>query len=89
MVFERKKAGQANEDADSDTPEVKAPGPILQLYLPQLPVWPDWAIYWTLGNFSKPLATISFPKSDTFLGNFYKGVKIFIFLVKSFFGQLL
>ena len=38
MVFERKKAGQANEDADSDTPEVKAPGPILQLYLPQLPV---------------------------------------------------
>ena len=22
-------------------------------------VWPDWAIYWTLGNFLKPLATIS------------------------------
>ena len=38
MVFERKKAGQANEDADSDTPEVKAPGPILQLYFPQLPM---------------------------------------------------
>ena len=24
-------------------------------------VWPDWAIYNTLGNFSKPVATISFP----------------------------
>ena len=24
-------------------------------------VWPDWAIYWTLGNFSKPLATIVTP----------------------------
>ena len=22
-------------------------------------VWPDWAIYWTFGNFSKPMATIS------------------------------
>ena len=33
------------------------------------PVWPDWAIYWTLGNFSKPVATISFPKYTTFLGN--------------------
>ena len=29
-------------------------------------VWPDWAIYWTLGNFSKPLATINLPKSPTF-----------------------
>ena len=26
-----------------------------------LTVWPDWAIYWTLGNFSKPVATISLP----------------------------
>ena len=33
-------------------------------------------IYWTLGNFSKPLATINLPKSPTFLGNFCKGVKI-------------
>ena len=33
------------------------------------PVWPDWAIYWTLGNFSKPVATISLRKSRTFLGN--------------------
>ena len=40
---------------------------------------PDLAIYWTLGNFSKPVATISLPKSHTFLGNFYKGAKIFNF----------
>ena len=36
------------------------------------PVWPDLAIYWTLGNFLKPLATINLPKSPTFLGNFVK-----------------
>ena len=54
-----------------------------------LPVWPDWAIYWTLGNFSKPLATINLPKSLTFLGNFYKGVNIFNFPSEIIFGQLL
>ena len=43
-----------------------------------LPVRPDWAINCTLGNFSKPLATIDLLKSPTFLGNFI------IFLVKSF-----
>ena len=42
-------------------------------------VWPDWAIYWTLGNFLKPLATITWSKSPTFLGNFCKGVKIYHF----------
>ena len=52
------------------------------------PVWPDWAIYSTLGNFLKPLATIILPKSPTFLGNFYKGVKIFDFLWNHF-GQFL
>ena len=26
-----------------------------------LPVWPDWAIYWTLGNFLKPLAQLICP----------------------------
>ena len=26
------------------------------------PVWPDWAILFTLGNFSKPVATIILPK---------------------------
>ena len=38
-------------------------------------VWPDWAIFWTLGNSLKPLATINLPKSPTFFGNFCKGVK--------------
>ena len=37
------------------------------------PVWSDWAIYWTLGNFSKPVQTISLPKSPSFLDNFCKG----------------
>ena len=47
-------------------------------------VWPDWAIYWTLDKFLKPLATINLPKSATFLGNFCKGVKILHF---SFLGN--
>ena len=42
-------------------------------------VCPDWTIYWILGKFSKPLATINLPKSPTFLGNFCKGVKIYHF----------
>ena len=42
-------------------------------------VWPDWAIYWTLGYFLEPLATINLLKSPTFLGNFYKVVKIYDF----------
>ena len=53
------------------------------------PVWPDWAIYWTLGNFSKPVATISLPKSPTFLGNSCKGFKILNFSSDIIFGQLL
>ena len=36
---------------------------------------PDLAIYWTLGKFLKPLATIKLAKSPTILGNFWKGVK--------------
>ena len=50
-------------------------------------VWPDLAIYWTLDNFSKPVAIISLPKSPTFLGNFCKGVKIFNFSSEIIFGQ--
>ena len=50
-------------------------------------VWPDWAIYWTLGNFSKPLATINLPNSSTFFGNFVKVSKSLIFLMKSFLGN--
>ena len=42
---------------------------------------PDWASYWTLGKFSKPLATINLPK---FLVNFVKVSKSIIFQVKSF-----
>ena len=52
-------------------------------------VWPDWAIYWTLGNFSKSAATISLPKSPTFLGNYCKGVKILNFSSEIIFRQLL
>ena len=51
------------------------------------PVWPDWAIYWTLGNFSKPLATIVLSKSQTFLSNFWKGSKLYHFLLKYFLGN--
>ena len=51
------------------------------------PVCPDWVIYWTLGNFSKPLATIKLPKSSPFLDNFLKVSKSSIFLVKSFLGS--
>ena len=51
------------------------------------PVWPDWAIYCTLGNFSKPLATINLPKFHTFVGKFCKGVKIFIFSSKIILGN--
>ena len=50
-------------------------------------VRPDWAIYWTLGNFLKPLATIIVPKSSTFLGNFVRVSKSIIFLLKSFLGN--
>ena len=41
-----------------------------------------------LGKFLKPLATIKFPKSPTFLGNFCKGVKIYHFSCELIFGQL-
>ena len=51
------------------------------------PVWPDWAIYWTLGNFLKPLATNNLSKSPTFLAIFVKVLKSIIFLVKSFLGN--
>ena len=53
----------------------------------RISMWPDWTIYWTLGNFLKPLATIILPKSNTFLGKFLKVSKSIIFLVKSFLGN--
>ena len=46
------------------------------------------AVYLTLGNFSKPLATINLPKSPTFSGNFCTGVKIYHFSSEIIFGQL-
>ena len=52
-------------------------------------VCPDWAIYWTLGNFLMPLARINLPKSPTFLCNFCKGVKIYHFSSEIIFGQFL
>ena len=51
------------------------------------PVWPDWAIFWTLGNFLKPLATINLPQSPPFLGNFCKGVKIIHFSSETILGN--
>ena len=39
-------------------------------------VWPDLAIFLDFGQLFKPWATITFPKSCTFLGNFCKGAKI-------------
>ena len=50
-------------------------------------VWPDWAIYWTLGEFLKPLATINLSKSPTFLAIFVNMLKSFILLRKSYLGK--
>ena len=49
-------------------------------------VWPDLAIWWNLGNFSKPLATLcpNLPHSKAI---FVKVSISMIFLVKSFFGN--
>ena len=41
------------------------------------------------GQLFKPLATINLPKSLTFLGNFYKGVKIYHISGEIILGQLL
>ena len=53
---------------------------VVKIKLTEDAVWADWAIYCTLGNFSKPVATIFLLRSPTFFGNFFvKGVKIFRF----------
>ena len=44
-------------------------------------------IYWTVGNFLKPSATINLPKSPTFLGIFCKGVKVFNFSFEFILGN--
>ena len=50
-------------------------------------MWPDWAIYWTLGKFLMHLAKNNLPKSPTFLGNFWKGVKIYQFYSEIILGN--
>ena len=50
-------------------------------------VWPDWAIYWTLGNFSKPVEQLFCPNLSHSQANFVKVSKSIIFLVKSFLGN--
>ena len=63
--------------------------PLFLYFLPKFLISvTDWAIYFTLGSFSKPFATINLPKSPTFLDNFCKGVKIFNFSREIIFGQL-
>ena len=50
-------------------------------------MWPDWVIFWTLGNFLNPLATVNLPNlphSEAITVNVSKS---FIFLVKPFFGN--
>ena len=47
------------------------------------PEWPDWAIYCSLGNFSKPVAAIIFVQIAHILCNVCK----VIFQVKSFLGN--
>ena len=50
-------------------------------------VWPDWAIYCTLGYFSKPVARFICPKLLTFSVNFCKGVKISNYSSEIFLGN--
>ena len=51
------------------------------------PLWPDWAIFWTLGKFLKPLAAINLPQSSPFLVNDCKGVKIIHFSSETIFHR--
>ena len=50
---------------------------------------PDWAIFCTLGNHSKPVARIILPKLHTLLCDFCKGVKIIHFSSEIIVGQVL
>ena len=75
------------KDWDREWPLLKIKSWGIDLLSIRRSVWPDWAIYSTLGNFFKPLATINLPQSSPFLGNYFKGVKSFIFLVKPFLGN--
>ena len=50
---------------------------------------PDWAIYWTLGHFLKPLANNYFAQISHIRRQFFKGVKIYHFTGEIILGQLL
>ena len=52
-------------------------------------MWPDWVIYWTLGNFSKLLASINLSKSRTFYAIFVKVSKSLIFAVVCCWKQII
>ena len=52
-------------------------------------VWSDWAIYWTLVNFSRPVATIIFAQISHILRQFCKDIKIFNFYGEIIFGQII
>ena len=49
-------------------------------------MWPDWAIYWTLGNVLKPMAKVC-PNLPHSWAIFVKVSKSLFFLVKSFLGN--
>ena len=51
------------------------------------PLWPDWAINCTLGNFFEPVATIFLSKMSTFFRNVCKGVEKFNFSREIFLGN--
>ena len=52
-----------------------------------LSVWPDWAIYYTLGNFSKLVAPLFCSNRPDFWEIFVKAVKMFHFQKWNHFGQ--
>ena len=52
-------------------------------------VWPDWAIYCTLGNFSKAVAAIILTKLPMFYAIFVEVSKSFIFLWNHFWATFI
>ena len=60
---------------------------IFHLLCEEEPVWPECAIFCTLGNHLKLVATITLRKSHTLLAIFVKVSKLFIFLEESFLGN--
>ena len=50
-------------------------------------MWPDWAIYWTLGKFYSLWQQLIYPNLPHSLAIFVKVSKSIIFVVKSFLGN--